>query len=230
MTAALSYGHERANDASMEAFLLAHWSDPSRANLSAVVDWLDSQLTAGPEDCQGCSAGRDASAAKRKLATAQSVLRAGSLFIRFDARCDGVLAPRKLLRRPSVVFQVGHNMPDPIPNLRVDGDGVFGTLSFNGAPFPCFVPWAAVLELAGDDREVLAWAEAMPAECWLHWLQRQLERADDKLHNANAIHGWARAIGTRHAPCELWADAVDFGNAYAKAVSAHWSAWKKVGK
>lgn len=64
--------------------------------------------------------------------------------------------------------------------------------------------------------------DVMPQECWLHWLQIRLERADDKQHNANAIRLWARAIGTRHAPCDLWEDAVVFGDAYALKVMELW--------
>lgn len=66
--------------------------------------------------------------------------------------------------------------------------------------------------------------DAWPPTCWEHWLLRQLERAEGKWHNANAVSWWARAVAIVHADVELWSEATEFGNAYARAVCAHWQA------
>ena len=55
-------------------------------------------------------------------------------------------------------------MPVPIPDLRVDEEGVFGTLSFKGVPFTCFVPWRSVFALVGEDGKGMVWSAEMPAE------------------------------------------------------------------
>jgi hypothetical protein len=69
-----------------------------------------------------------------------------------------------LRAQAQVVLQVGLDMPVPIPDLRVDEAGVFGTLSFKGVPFACFVPWGAVFALVGDDAKGMVWHTDMPAE------------------------------------------------------------------
>ncbi|MDB4976398.1 MAG: Stringent starvation protein [Myxococcaceae bacterium] len=63
-----------------------------------------------------------------------------------------------------MVLQVGLDMPVPIPDLRVDEEGIFGTLSFKGVPFSCFVPWGAVFALVGEDAKGMVWSREMPEE------------------------------------------------------------------
>ena len=55
-------------------------------------------------------------------------------------------------------------MPVPIPDLRVDEEGIFGTLSFKGIPFTCFVPWSATFALVGEDTKGMVWPKEMPEE------------------------------------------------------------------
>ena len=88
----------------------------------------------------------------------------GSVFIHLDPRKLGVLVPARLRSQAQVVLQVGLDMPVPIPDLRLDEEGVFGTLSFKGVPFSCFVPWGSVFALVGEDGKGMVWASEMPAE------------------------------------------------------------------
>jgi len=62
-------------------------------------------------------------------------------------------------------------MPVPIPDLRVDEEGVYGTLSFNRSPFTCRVDWDAVFALAGDDGRGMVWPDSMPEE-----ISQEIER------------------------------------------------------
>jgi hypothetical protein len=66
--------------------------------------------------------------------------------------------------RGLLVLQVGFEMPIPIPDLRVDDEGVFGTLSFSRTPFACSVPWNAVFALVGDEGRGMVWPDSMPPE------------------------------------------------------------------
>lgn len=99
-----------------------------------------------------------------KKDVARALLLRGSVFVYLDPRREGVTVPAWLADQPQLVLQVGLDLPIPIPDLRVDDAGVFGTLSFNRAPFTCAVPWEAVFALWGDDGMGMVWPEDMPAE------------------------------------------------------------------
>ena len=86
------------------------------------------------------------------------------MFVYLDPRADRVRVPPWLAQQAQLVLQVGLDLPVPIPDLRVDDGGVYGTLSFNRAPFSCAVPWEAVFALVGDDGMGVVWPEDMPAE------------------------------------------------------------------
>jgi stringent starvation protein B len=111
--------------------------------------------------------------AKRDVARA--LLLRGSLFVHLDPRRRAVVVPARLRAQPQVVLQVGLHMPVPIPDLRIDEDGVFGTLSFKGVPFTCFVPWQAVFALVGEDGKGMVWSTEVPQE-----IARELEREKGK--------------------------------------------------
>lgn len=95
---------------------------------------------------------------------ARALLLRGSLFVYLDPRREDVRVPPWFGQQPQLVLQVGLDLPIPIPDLRVDDVGVFGTLSFNRAPFSCAVPWSAVFALMGDDGKGWVWAEDLPSE------------------------------------------------------------------
>ncbi|MEY4513311.1 MAG: hypothetical protein RLZZ450_5433 [Pseudomonadota bacterium] len=99
-----------------------------------------------------------------KKDVARALLLRGSVFVHLDPRRSGVLVPARLRYQAQVVLQVGLDMPVPIPDLRVDEEGIFGTLSFKGIPFSCFVPWGAVFALVGEDAKGMVWSREMPEE------------------------------------------------------------------
>jgi stringent starvation protein B len=99
-----------------------------------------------------------------KKDVARALLLRGSVFIHLDPRRSGVQVPPRLRSQAQVVLQVGLDMPVPIPDLRIDQEGVFGTLSFKGVPFACFVPWGAVFALVGEDAKGMVWHADMPVE------------------------------------------------------------------
>lgn len=55
-------------------------------------------------------------------------------------------------------------MAIPIPDLRVDDDGVFATLSFQRSPYTCWIPWDAVFAVVSDDGKGMMWPENLPEE------------------------------------------------------------------
>ena len=103
-------------------------------------------------------------AAPPKKDVASALLLRGSVFVHLDPRVDGVRVPEWLRQQPQLVLQIGLDMPIPIPDLRVDADGVYGTLSFQQRPFLCTVQWKAVFALVGEDGRGMVWPEDLPAE------------------------------------------------------------------
>lgn len=99
-----------------------------------------------------------------KKDVARALLLRGSVFIHLDPRRPSVLIPARLRLQQQVVLQIGLDMPVPIPDLRIDEEGVYGTLSFKGVPFTCFVPWSAVFALVGEDAKGMVWPAEMPSE------------------------------------------------------------------
>jgi stringent starvation protein B len=106
------------------------------------------------------------------------------VFIHLDPRAASVLVPARLRLQPQVVLQVGLDMPVPIPDLRVDDEGVFGTLSFKGVPFTCYVPWSSVFALVGEDAKGMVWPSEMPSE-----IAAEVERENKKrVNGAELVH------------------------------------------
>ena len=88
----------------------------------------------------------------------------GSVFVHLDPRVQGVIVPDWLRKQPQLVLQVGLDLPVPIPDLSIDEDGVYATLSFNRSAFSCRMPWEAVFALVGDDGKGMVWPESFPVE------------------------------------------------------------------
>ena len=99
-----------------------------------------------------------------KKDVARGLLLRGSVFVHLDPRVEGTAVPKWLAVEPQLVLQIGLDLPIPIPDLRVDDAGIFGTLSFQRSPFPCTVPWEAVFALVGEDGRGVVWREALPEE------------------------------------------------------------------
>ncbi|MFO0692934.1 MAG: ClpXP protease specificity-enhancing factor SspB [Polyangiales bacterium] len=99
-----------------------------------------------------------------KKDVARALLLRGSVFVHLDPRTPGVEVPRRFTSEPQLVLQIGLDLPIPIPDLRVDHDGILATLSFSRTPFTCVVPWEAVFALVGEDGKGMVWPESVPPE------------------------------------------------------------------
>ncbi len=93
-----------------------------------------------------------------------ALLLRSSVFLHLDPRVTGVLIPDRLRKQPQVTLQVGNDMPIPIPDLKVDDNGVYGTLSFKGVPYTCWIPWSAVFAVVGEDAKGVVWDKEIPRE------------------------------------------------------------------
>ncbi len=99
-----------------------------------------------------------------KKEVALALLERSSVHVHLDPRAMGVVVPTWFKKQPQLVLQVGLNMPVPIPDLRLDEEGMSCTLSFNRAPFFCVVPWSSVYAMVGDDGRGMVWPDDVPPE------------------------------------------------------------------
>jgi stringent starvation protein B len=99
-----------------------------------------------------------------KKDVALALLERSSVYVHLDPRQEAVVVPALHKKKPQLVLQVGLNMPVPIPDLRLDDDGMSCTLSFNRVPFYCVVPWASVFAIVGDDGRGMVWPDDVPVE------------------------------------------------------------------
>jgi stringent starvation protein B len=112
-----------------------------------------------------------------KKEVALALLERSSVHIHLDPRAQGVVVPGWFKKQPQLVLQVGLNMPVPIPDLRLDEDGISCTLSFNRTPFFCVLPWISVYALVGDDGRGMVWPDNVPPEVANQALTREGESA-----------------------------------------------------
>jgi stringent starvation protein B len=99
-----------------------------------------------------------------KKDVAITLLEGPSVFVHLDPRRPGVAVPKWFARNPQLVLQVGLNMAIPIPDLKVDDEGISCTLSFSRTPFLCKLPWSAVYALVGEDGRGMIWPNDVPPE------------------------------------------------------------------
>ncbi len=88
----------------------------------------------------------------KRLVVEEILAEEPSFFIGVDSSVEGVVVPGHLTG--VVSLQIGRVLPLPIPNLTIDDWGITATLSFGRVPFPCRVPWAAVIGFVTADKPV----------------------------------------------------------------------------
>jgi stringent starvation protein B len=93
-----------------------------------------------------------------------SFLGEGWVSVHLDARRSGVKVPDELAGNRHLVLQYGRSMPIPIPDLRVDEEGVSATLSFSRVPYQTFIPWSAVYIVACTDGRGVLYDEDVPKD------------------------------------------------------------------
>ena len=99
-----------------------------------------------------------------KKEVALALLERSSVYVHLDPRESTVTVPPWFKKQPQLVLQIGLNMPVPIPDLRLDDEGLSCTLSFNRSPFFCVVPWASVFAMVGEDGRGMVWPDDVPPE------------------------------------------------------------------
>lgn len=96
---------------------------------------------------------------KSQADTITACLREGVTSIMFDARQPGVDVPADLAHNVDLLLNFSFRF-EPA-DLQVNGWGLRATLTFNGQPYRCAVPWLAI-HGASQGRTVYRWDR--PAE------------------------------------------------------------------
>jgi stringent starvation protein B len=130
-----------------------------------------------------------------KKDVALALLESSTVFVHLDPRADGVTVPPWFKKQPQLVLQIGLNMPVPIPDLSLDGEGVSCTLSFNRSPQFCNVPWKAIYALVGEDGRGMVWPEDVPPE-----VAAQTRRSGDEPKHKKKKKAHLRAVDEKGAP------------------------------
>lgn len=122
------------------------------------------------------------------------------IYVHLDPRQAAVVVPPWFKKQPQLVLQIGLNMAIPIPDLRLDDEGMSCTLSFNRSPFFCVVPWASVFAIVGDDARGMVWPDDVPAEIARHATPSQpqsspLSRPSPNGPPVRAVDGPAKSKG-----------------------------------
>lgn len=132
----------------------------------------------------------NSASAKRDFALA--LLQESSVFVHLDPRREGVKVPGWLKRQPQLVLQVGLNMAVRIPDLDIGEQAIGCTLSFNRSPFFCWVPWAAVFGLVGEDGRGRIWPEDVPLEIAAQMQQQASKEAAKEAGKTRRQQGRSR--------------------------------------
>ena len=106
----------------------------------------------------------DASGPDKKR-TLEQLLERGPVLVHVDARRPEVSIPTRFRSDACLILRFGYSLNPPISDLTVDDEGVGGTLTFNGTPFRCVLPWTAVFAatVEGEQRGTV-WPEDVPEE------------------------------------------------------------------
>lgn len=92
------------------------------------------------------------------------LLEEGWVYLHLDPRIEGVLVPDHLRSQPSLILQIGYDMPVPVSDLDLSEQTLRATLSFSHMPFCCSLPWKAIFAMVAQDGRALLWPSDLPEE------------------------------------------------------------------
>ncbi len=133
-----------------------------------------------------------------KKDVARGLLLRGSVYVHLDPRVCGVEIPSYLSNQPQVVLRIALDMAVPIPDLRVDSEGISGTLSFSRKPFKVIVPWDAIFALKDEQGRRMVWPDSLPPE-----IQAEVEREmgiREPAAGLRVVEGGAEAVSVDPVP------------------------------
>jgi len=144
-----------------------------------------------------------------KKEVALALLERSSVHVHLDPRAEGVAVPAWFKKQPQLVLQIGLNMAVPIPDLRLDDEGMTCTLSFSRQPFFCVVPWHCVFAMVGDDGRGMVWPDDVPPEIASASRQQQQPQVQEAPPPVKRPAAKRPAIDERPAPAQAQAQVAE---------------------
>lgn len=113
------------------------------------------------------------------------LLEQGVTALHLDPRRGGVDVPAHLVERPWLVLNFSYQYH--IDDFEFDDNTVVASLSFQGTPYPCRVPWSAVFGITDGSQQVgRLWEDDLPAEV-IAQQQAALDAEDETRPPADAV-------------------------------------------
>lgn len=88
------------------------------------------------------------------------LLRLGPVYLHIDPSVDQVVIPSGFMGRPKVVLVIGDESTGR--DMEITPEGFFGTLTFRGEPYTCFVPWDATFAVYPKQGHGVVWRHLIP--------------------------------------------------------------------
>ncbi len=127
------------------------------------VDFAARKKPKQPELTQPSSSSELGADRPEKLRVFSRLIERGMVMVTTDARRDNVRVPPRLSGELQLNLNFSHKFG--LADFFYDDDGVRCSLSFNGQPFFCDIPWPAVWGLTSHaDGERVLWPDSLPEE------------------------------------------------------------------
>jgi stringent starvation protein B len=97
-----------------------------------------------------------------KRAHFRRLLDDGIATLHLDPRAAGIEVPKHLRNQPMLLLN--YSWRYHLADFAFDGDEVIASLSFQGAPYRCVVPWRAVFAVTDPRREGVVWPDDVPPD------------------------------------------------------------------
>jgi hypothetical protein len=92
----------------------------------------------------------------KQLVVESLLLEEDFILIVVDPQHPQVALPDSLKKKAEPVgLHIGMRLAKPIPDLQIDAEGISATLSFDGAPFYCFLPWTSIMQLSNGEEHLI---------------------------------------------------------------------------
>jgi hypothetical protein len=115
------------------------------------------------------------SAAKQKKEFFENFVSFGDVIVVVNTTVSGVTVPPEYSNLTTLKLSIGLEMPVPIPDLKIEDDGITCTLSFNREPYFCVLPWEAIWQMVPliDPKLGIVWKSDIPADIRTELEQRK---------------------------------------------------------
>jgi stringent starvation protein B len=92
-----------------------------------------------------------------------SLMAEGPVLVHIDARHEEASVPDRFCDDAKLVLRFGYGLSPAIADLRLDDDGLSGTLTFGGVPHHCVLPWASIYAVVSEvDQRGMVWPDDVP--------------------------------------------------------------------